>query len=86
MDIGYRADEIITPVEEGFLTLGYQSSSYLTSRYLNWVLSTYPSFSDNVSARAMIDGELGTYLSRKTEDPYQLQNFGLLRERLSPYL
>ena len=69
MDIGYRADEIITLVEEGFLTLGYQSSSYLTSRVPELGFVDLPFlFSDNVSARAAIDGELGTYLSRKTED------------------
>ena len=32
MDFGYRAEEILWLVESGVLTLGYQSSSYLTDR------------------------------------------------------
>src|SRR6516225_7107479 len=32
MDLGYRADDILWLVEHGLLTLGYQSSSYLTDR------------------------------------------------------
>src|SRR5580658_1512166 len=32
MDFGYRAEDILWLVEDGVLTLGYQSSSYLTER------------------------------------------------------
>ena len=32
MDLGYRAEDILWLVEDGLLTLGYQSSSYLTDR------------------------------------------------------
>jgi TRAP-type C4-dicarboxylate transport system substrate-binding protein len=32
MDFGYKAEEILWLVESGILTLGYQSSSYLTDR------------------------------------------------------
>jgi len=32
MDLGYRAEDILWLVEHGLLTLGYQSSSYLTAR------------------------------------------------------
>ena len=32
MDLGYRAEDILWLVEHGLLTLGYQSSSYLTER------------------------------------------------------
>ena len=32
MDFGYRAEDILWLVESGVLTLGYQSSSYLTDR------------------------------------------------------
>src|SRR6202795_4106051 len=32
MDFGYRAEDILWLVEDGLLTLGYQSSSYLTDR------------------------------------------------------
>nr|MBC8159286.1 hypothetical protein [Alphaproteobacteria bacterium] len=30
MDLGYRGEKILDMVEHGILTLGYQSSSYLT--------------------------------------------------------
>ena len=32
MELGYRAEDILWLVEDGILTLGYQSSSYLTDR------------------------------------------------------
>ena len=32
MDHGYKGEEILTLVENGEMTLGYQSSSYLTDR------------------------------------------------------
>src|SRR5262245_63341107 len=32
MDLGYRAEDILWLVEHGLLTLGYQSSSYLSDR------------------------------------------------------
>jgi TRAP-type C4-dicarboxylate transport system substrate-binding protein len=32
MDLGYQAQDILWLVEDGLLTLGYQSSSYLTER------------------------------------------------------
>src|ERR1700733_14688190 len=32
MDFGYRAEDILWLVEDGILSLGYQSSSYLTDR------------------------------------------------------
>jgi len=32
MELGYRAEDILWLVEHGLLTLGYQSSSYLTDR------------------------------------------------------
>jgi hypothetical protein len=30
LDLGYRGDDILWLVEDGLLTLGYQSTSYLT--------------------------------------------------------
>ena len=32
LDLGYRGEDILWLVEQGVLTLGYQSSSYLTDR------------------------------------------------------
>src|SRR5215813_2189018 len=69
MDFGYRAEDILWLVESGVLTLGYQSSSYLTDRIPELGLVDLPFlFSDKETARAAIDGALGTFLTQKTED------------------
>src|SRR5262249_9384190 len=60
MDLGYRAEDILWLVEHGLLTLGYQSSSYLTERVPELSVADLPFlFADNASARAAIDGRFG---------------------------
>jgi TRAP-type transport system periplasmic protein len=69
MDFGYRAEEILTLVEDGILTLGYQSSSYLTDRVPELGFVDLPFLFDQTSAaRAAIDGELGRLLAGKIEE------------------
>src|ERR1700730_5135319 len=68
MDLGYRADEILWLVENGLLTLGYQSSSYLTDRVTDGGLLDLPFRFETVEeARSAIDGELGVFLAGKIE-------------------
>src|SRR5215469_10096796 len=68
MDIGHRAEEILTLVENGTMTLGYQSSSYLTDRVPELGFVDLPFlFEHRDQARAAIDGELGRFLSRSIE-------------------
>ena len=68
MDLGYRAEDILWLVEHGLLTLGYQSSSYLTDRVPELGLVDLPFlFTDTGQARAAIDGNLGRMLARKIE-------------------
>ncbi|MGA2568705.1 MAG: hypothetical protein ABSF41_17990, partial [Pseudolabrys sp.] len=68
MDHGYKAEEILTLVEKGEMTLGYQSSSYLTDRVPELGFVDLPFlFVSNAQARAAMDGELGQHLVRKTE-------------------
>jgi len=68
MDHGHRAEEILTLVENGAMTLGYQSSSYLTDRVPELGFVDLPFlFEQRDQARAAIDGELGRYLSRSIE-------------------
>jgi TRAP-type transport system periplasmic protein len=56
-------------VEHGLLTLGYQSSSYLTDRVPELGLVDLPFlFQSTEQARAAIDGELGKALARAIED------------------
>src|SRR3954449_8712328 len=69
MDLGYRAEDILWLVEHGLLTLGYQSSSYLTDRVPALGLVDLPFlFKDTAQARAAIDGALGQMLARKIEE------------------
>src|SRR5271166_744431 len=68
MDFGYRAEDILWLVEDGAMTLGYQSSSYLTDRVPELGFVDLPFlFEHRDQARAAIDGELGRYLSRSIE-------------------
>ena len=69
MDLGYRAEDILWLVEEGLLTLGYQSSSYLTRRVPELGFVDLPFlFAGNSQARAAIDGGLGRYLPERIEE------------------
>jgi TRAP-type C4-dicarboxylate transport system substrate-binding protein len=68
MDLGYRAEEILWLVESGVLTLGYQSSSYLTDRVPELGFVDLPFlFERRDAARAAIDGALGQFLAEKIE-------------------
>ena len=68
MDFGYKAEDILWLVEHGLLTLGYQSSSYLTDRVPALGFVDLPFlFADNAAARGAMDGVLGEYLARKIE-------------------
>jgi TRAP-type C4-dicarboxylate transport system substrate-binding protein len=68
MDHGHRAEDILTLVENGGMTLGYQSSSYLTDRVPELGFVDLPFlFEHREEARAAIDGELGRFLSRSIE-------------------
>ena len=68
MDHGHRAEDILTLVENGEMSLGYQSSSYLTDRVPELGFVDLPFlFEHRDQARAAIDGELGRYLSRSLE-------------------
>jgi TRAP-type transport system periplasmic protein len=77
MDLGYRAEDIVWLVEHGLLTLGYQSSSYLTDRVPELGFVDLPFlFATNAQARAAMDGALGDLLARKTEAKATLRILG----------
>jgi TRAP-type C4-dicarboxylate transport system substrate-binding protein len=68
MDFGYKAEEILWLVESGVLTLGYQSSSYLTDRVPELGFVDLPFLFENGDrARAAIDGALGRRLVQAVE-------------------
>jgi TRAP-type transport system periplasmic protein len=69
MDLGFKGEDILWLVEHGLLTLGYQSSSYLTDRVPELGFVDLPFlFANNAQARAAMDGALGQYLLRKIEE------------------
>src|SRR5690242_3880031 len=69
MDFGYKAEDILWLVEHGLLTLGYQSSSYLTDRVPELGFVDLPFlFADNAQARGAMDGALGEHLARRIEE------------------
>jgi TRAP-type C4-dicarboxylate transport system substrate-binding protein len=68
IDLGYRVDDILWLVEDGVLSLGYQSSSYLTERVPEIGLADLPFlFPDTATARAAMDGELGRAFTARIE-------------------
>ena len=79
MDLGYRADEIMSLTESGVLTISYQSTSYLTRKVPELGFVDLPFlFSDLSSARAAFDGRLGKYMINKIEEKYNFHVFGFL--------
>jgi len=77
LDLGYRGEDILWLVEEGVLTLGYQSSSYLTDRVPDLGVADLPFlFSDGVRARAAMDGRLGRLLTERIEAGMNLRILG----------
>ncbi len=68
MDFGYRSEDILWLVESGVLSLGYQSSSYLTDRVPELGLADLPFlFASRDQARAAMDGALGAALAERIE-------------------
>src|SRR6266571_6687698 len=77
MDLGYRAEDILWLVEHGLLTLGYQSSSYLTDRVPELGIVDLPFlFLRMQAARAAMDGALGDVLARKIEERVNFRVLG----------
>ena len=69
MDFGYKAEDILWLVESGVLSLGYQSSSYLTDRVPELGFVDLPFlFSNREQARGAMDGALGATLTKAIED------------------
>src|ERR1700691_2887025 len=82
MDFGYRAEEILWLVEDGVLTLGYQSSSYLTDRVPELGFVDLPFlFEKRDAARAAIDGALGQFLAEKIEQRVNYRILGWFETR-----
>lgn len=69
MDFGYRSEDILWLVETGVLSVGYQSSSYLTDRVPELGFVDLPFlFANRDEARGAMDGALGATLAQAIED------------------
>jgi TRAP-type transport system periplasmic protein len=83
MDLGYKAEDILWLVEDGLLTLGYQSSSYLTDRIPELGVLDLPFlFGTTGQARAAIDGPLGRALAAKIEEKADYRILGFFENGL----
>jgi TRAP-type transport system periplasmic protein len=68
LDLGYRGEDILWLVEQGVLTLGYQSSSYLTERVPDLGVADLPFlFPTAAQARSAMDGPFGRLLTARIE-------------------
>ncbi len=68
LDFGYRADDLLSMVECGMLTMCYFSTSYLIGRVPELEIIDLPFvFEDAGSAHAALDGALGGLLTEKVE-------------------
>lgn len=68
MDFGYQADELLSMVECGLLTMCYFSTSYLAHRVPELEVIDLPFIFESEShAHAALDGALGTFLTEKIE-------------------
>jgi TRAP-type C4-dicarboxylate transport system substrate-binding protein len=77
MDFGYKALDILWLVEEGILTIGYQSSSYMTDRVKELGFVDLPFlFKTNEQARAAMAGKLGNHLKNCIEDEFNYRILG----------
>ncbi len=68
LELGYKGSDILWLVENGIVSMGYQSSSYLTDRVSDLGAVDLPFiFADNAAARRSMDGELGELLTQSIE-------------------
>ena len=87
LDLGYRGLDILWLVEEGILTLGYQSSSYLTDRVPELGLVDLPFlFRDTPSAPCRHGRGIGAPAHRRDRGPDRLPDTWLFRERFAPHV
>ena len=68
IDLGYKGEDLPWLVEDGVLTMAYQSSSYFTEQIPDLGIADLPFlFSDMNTARAAMDGQFGATLARRME-------------------
>jgi TRAP-type C4-dicarboxylate transport system substrate-binding protein len=69
MDLGYQGSDILWLVENGLLTLGYQSSSYMNNLVQELMIADITFlFNTGEDARNAMDGDLGSMLATAIEN------------------
>lgn len=83
LDLGYRSEDILWLVEDGFLTLGYQSSSYFTEKVPAVGSLDFPFvFQDRQEVRGLMDGDLGKLIAAELESRMDLRILGFFENGL----
>jgi TRAP-type C4-dicarboxylate transport system substrate-binding protein len=83
LDLGYRSEDILWLVEDGFLTLGYQSSSYFTEKVPAVGSLDLPFvFQDRQEVRGLMDGDLGKLIAAELESRMDLRILGFFENGL----
>jgi len=68
LDLGYKGEDLPWLVEDGVLTMAYQSSSYFTGQIPDLGIADLPFlFPDTAKARAAMDGRFGATLAQRME-------------------
>src|SRR5258705_3067532 len=68
IDLGYKGEDLLWLVEDGVLTMAYQSSSYFTGQIPDLGIADLPFlFSDTTTARTAMDGRFGATLAQRME-------------------
>jgi len=68
LDLGYKGEDLPWLIEDGVLTMAYQSSSYFTEQIPDLGIADLPFlFSDTSTARAAMDGRFGETLAQRME-------------------
>lgn len=77
MDFGYRADDLLSMVECGLLTMCYFSTSYLADRVPELAAIDLPFvFESEAHAHSALDGALGAFLTGKIESRVNFRVLG----------
>ena len=68
LDLGYKGEDLPWLVEDGVLTMAYQSSSYFTEQIPDLGIADLPFlFTDMTTARTSMDGKFGATLAQRME-------------------
>ena len=66
IDLGYKGEDLPWLVEDGILSMAYQSSSYFTDQIPDLGIADLPFlFADQATARAAMDGKFGVTLAAR---------------------